>query len=98
MKILLAGATGAIGRVLAPLLVQDGHDVAGTTRSPAKVAMVRSLGMRPVVLDAFDRESVFAVVKVERPDAVIHQLTDLSALDLAANARLRVEATRNLVD
>jgi len=33
-----------------------------------------------------------------RPDAVIHQLTDLATFDLAANTRVRVEGTRNLVD
>lgn len=98
VRIFLAGATGAIGRALVPLLVSAGHDVAGTTRFPPKAAQIQSLGARPVVLDVFDRDAVFASIRAERPDAIIHQLTDLSAFDLAANARLRVTGTRNLVD
>jgi uncharacterized protein YbjT (DUF2867 family) len=37
MKILLAGASGAIGRRLVPLLVASGHDVAATTRTAGKL-------------------------------------------------------------
>lgn len=98
MKILLAGATGAIGRLLLPLLVEAGHQVAGTTRRTARSAEIAAAGGRPVVLDALDREAVFAALRAERPDAVIHQLTDLSQRDFAANSRLRIEGTRNLVD
>jgi uncharacterized protein YbjT (DUF2867 family) len=36
MKIFLAGATGAVGRRLVPLLLKAGHHVIGTTRSAAK--------------------------------------------------------------
>jgi nucleoside-diphosphate-sugar epimerase len=50
------------------------------------------------VVDALDRAGMFAVLHAELPDVVIHQLTDLSGRDFAANARLRVEGTRNLVD
>lgn len=98
MKIFLAGASGAIGRQLVPLLVEAGHEVAGTTRSPEKAGLLRTLGARPVVVDVLDREGLFEVLRAERPDAVIHQLTDLSVWDYAANTRLRVEGTRNLVD
>ena len=98
MKVLLAGATGAIGRLLLPLLVDAGHQVSGTTRSAARSQRIAAAGGRPVVLDALDREAVLAALRAERPDVVIHQLTDLSRRDFAANARLRVEGTRNLVD
>lgn len=98
MKIFLAGATGAIGRVLLPLLVEAGHSVVGTTRSADKLASIAALGGEPVVADAFDREAVFAAVRAARPDVVMHQLTDLAGLDVASNSRLRIEGTRNLVD
>jgi nucleoside-diphosphate-sugar epimerase len=98
MKIFLAGATGAIGRLLVPLLVNARHEVTGTTRSAAKIGQITALGARPVIMDALDRDGVFAALKAERPEVVIHQLTDLAGRDFAANTRLRIDGTRNLVD
>ena len=62
MKVFVAGATGALGRALVPLLVADGHDVVGMTRSASKQDLVRSLGARPVVADALDPEAVAQAV------------------------------------
>lgn len=98
MKILVAGATGVVGRRLLPLLVKAGHDVSGTTRRAGKAAAIRSLGARPILVDVFDRDSLIAAVAATRPEVVIHQLTDLAEQDFAANARIRLEGTRNLVD
>jgi nucleoside-diphosphate-sugar epimerase len=98
LKILLAGATGVIGRLLLPMLVEAGHEVAGTTRSENKQEQITALGGRPMVMDALDRDAVFAILQSERPDAVIYQLTDLSSRDWAANSRLRTEGSRNVVD
>lgn len=98
MKILLAGAGGVIGRALAPLLVQAGHEVAGTTRRTDRLGEIAALGARPVVADALDRRGVFDLVAAERPDVVMHQLTDLSSRDYAGNARIRIEGTRHLID
>ncbi|MFG1856459.1 NAD-dependent epimerase/dehydratase family protein [Actinomadura geliboluensis] len=98
MKILLAGATGVVGRRLIPLLVQAGHEVAGTTRRSDRAGLLRDLGAAPVVVDMLDGRAVRDAVAAERPDAVIHQLTDLSAEDFDANSRLRIAGTRHLVD
>jgi nucleoside-diphosphate-sugar epimerase len=98
MRIFLAGAGGAIGRRLTPLLVEAGHAVAGTTRRSERAATLRALGARPVVLDVRDAATVREALLEERPDVVIHQLTDLSAEDFAANGDLRVDGTRNLVE
>jgi nucleoside-diphosphate-sugar epimerase len=98
MKIFLAGASGVVGRSLIPLLRAQGHTVSGTTRDPSKAELLRSLGAEPVVVDVYNRDSVFAAVRDARPDALIHQLTDLTRLDFAATARVRIEGTRNLVD
>ncbi|GHO65154.1 dTDP-glucose 4,6-dehydratase [Ktedonobacter sp. SOSP1-52] len=98
MKILLVGAAGVIGRRLIPLLVESGYEVIGTTRAIEKREMLQKLGAFPVVVDVFDREELFKTMREVRPDVVIHQLTDLSMRDLAANARIRREGTRNLVD
>lgn len=105
-RIFLAGASGAIGRQLAPLLVADGWTVVGTTRSADKVDLLRRMGVEAVVVDAFDAAALRNAVTEFEPDIVIHQLTDLPhALEaskmtaaLIRNARLRDEGTRNLVE
>ena len=76
-KIFLAGAAGAIGRRLVPLLRQADHEVFGTTRAAARAETLRALGARPVVVDAFDLAALRDAVGAARPDVVIHQLTDL---------------------
>lgn len=98
MKVFLAGATGVVGRLLLPLLVEAGHEVVGTTRRAEKTKQITAAGGQPVVADALDREAMFAALRAERPDVVIHQLTDLSERDFSGNSRLRIEGTRNLVD
>lgn len=78
MKIVVAGATGAIGRVLVPQLVARGHEVVGMTTSASKQALLRSLGARPVVADALDADSVAQAVASAEPEVIVHQLTALS--------------------
>jgi nucleoside-diphosphate-sugar epimerase len=105
MRIFLAGAGGAIGRRLTPLLRAAGHTVIGTTRSPDKAQAVAALGAEPVVVDVFDAPALERAVKAAAPEIVMHQLTDLPfspgtpqyAEGLARNSRLRIEGTRNLV-
>ena len=101
----LAGATGAIGRRVAPLFVAAGWRVVGTTRSSDKAPMLREWGVEPVVVDVFDAAALRAALEAVRPQVVMHQLTDLPpGLDPARmaeasqrNARIRDEGTRNLV-
>jgi uncharacterized protein YbjT (DUF2867 family) len=50
MRVFLAGATGAVGRRLVPLLVGAGHEITGTTRSVAKAEQLRASGITPAVL------------------------------------------------
>ena len=71
MKVFLAGGTGAIGRRLIPQLVAAGHEVAATTRFDEKASVLRSLGARPLVLDALDADAVTRAVGDFAPDAVI---------------------------
>ncbi|MEO3873456.1 NAD(P)-dependent oxidoreductase [Nonomuraea sp. B12E4] len=97
-RIFLAGATGVVGRRLVPLLVAGGHQVTALTRRPGRTDTLRSLGAEPVVADAHDRAGLAAAVREAAPDVVLHQLTDLAAGDMAANAALRRAGTRNLVD
>lgn len=105
-RIFLAGATGAIGQRLIPLLRAAGHQVAGATRFEAKAAALRTFGAEPVVVDVFEADALKQAVRAAKPDIVIHQLTDLPpGLDptkmtdaIGRNARIREEGTRNLID
>ena len=103
MRVFLAGASGVIGIRLLPLLVGQGHVVAAMTRTSAKAERLRQLGGEPVVCDVFDAERLAGAVTRFRPDAVMHQLTDLpdrlDELDAGAaeNDRIRSEGTRNLI-
>ena len=104
MKVFLAGATGALGKRLIPLLIEQGHTVVGTTRSEDKAALLWDLGAKPVVVDALDRAAVIAAVAAEKPDAIIHQLTALANADFRRfektfelTDRLRTEGIDNLL-
>ena len=106
MRIFLAGAAGAIGKRIVPLLLEAGHHVVGTTRSTAKADALLAAGVQPVVVDVFNASALSRAVSAARPDIMVHQLTDLPpSLDPARmaegtrrNARTRREGTRNLVD
>ena len=98
MRIFIAGGSGVLGRALIPLLRTAGHEVTATTRTQARAEVIRRLGATPAVVDAFDRDAVFAAVQRARPEAIVHLLTDLGTGDSASNASLRTRGTRNLVD
>jgi nucleoside-diphosphate-sugar epimerase len=103
MRIFFAGASGVIGVRLLPLLVAAGHEVAGMTRSRGKIAELRALGAEPVLCDVYDADALREAVVLYRPEAVMHQLTDLpdDAAKLpelsARNDRMLGEGTRNLL-
>ena len=77
MKVLLAGATGAIGRPLVRRLVDAGHEVVALTRTPGKVAALDEAGARGVVCDVCDRQALFAIARDMQPDVVLDETTDL---------------------
>lgn len=105
-RIFVAGATGAIGKRLVPLLVGAGHQVTGMTRDPGKAAQLAAAGATPAVADVYDAVALEAAVAAALPEIVVHQLTDLpSAMNPALlaeyfprNARIRIEGTSNLVE
>ncbi|WP_269757313.1 NAD(P)-dependent oxidoreductase [Streptomyces sp. CNZ748] len=98
MHVLVAGATGAVGRLLVPMLLNAGHQVTGVSRSASGLEQVRRMGASAVQADALDRDGMRNAVVPTEPDAVVHQLTALSNADGEATNRLRKEGTRNLVD
>jgi len=105
VKIFIAGASGAIGRRLTPILLAAGHDVSGMTRAPQTAHQFEAAGIYAVVADVFDADALKRAVTRAMPDIVIHQLTDLPrdfdetkiAAAYPRNARIRTEGTRNLV-
>jgi nucleoside-diphosphate-sugar epimerase len=104
MRVFVAGGTGVVGRSLVPLLVERGHDVTATTRTPAKAEELRALGAEPVVVDALDPAALRRVVLDAQPETLVHQLTALSGIDyrrfdrsFATTNALRTHATDALL-
>jgi nucleoside-diphosphate-sugar epimerase len=109
MRVFVAGGAGVIGRRLVPQLTARGHQVTATTTSPARLELLAELGAQGVMMDGLDAVSVGAAVAAARPDAIVHQMTALSAAhagkpDLrhadrffAATIRLRTEGTDHLL-
>ena len=105
MRVFVAGASGAIGSRLVPQLVERGHEVVGSSRSPAKSERLAAQGAEPIVLDLLDPDAVRKAVTTVRPNAIIHQATALSGLSdfknpdkaFAETNRLRTEGTDALL-
>src|SRR6476661_10816583 len=105
MRILVAGAAGALGKQLVPRLVEAGHRVTGLTRSPSKQQLLWDLGAEPVIADALDADAVAQAVAQADPEVIVHELTALSgSLDVrhfdrsfALTNRLRTEGTDHLL-
>jgi nucleoside-diphosphate-sugar epimerase len=105
MRVLVAGATGAIGQRLVPQLVAKGHEVVATTRSPEKLELLRRLGAEPVLMDGLDALEVGKAVARAGPDAIVHQMTALAGMSdlrrfdrgFAVTNELRTKGTDNLL-
>jgi 2-alkyl-3-oxoalkanoate reductase len=106
MKVFLAGASGAIGSRLIPLLLARGDEVVAITRSGAKRDALSAAGAAAIVVDALDRGAVVNALVRVKPDVVIHQLTGLTGVsdfrrfdrEFALTNRLRTEGTDNLLE
>ena len=105
MRVLVIGASGAIGARLVPRLRQRGHEVIGTFRSPAHAERVRALGATAVALDLLDAGAVSKTILDIKPEAIIHQATALADAGFSRNLdrtfaqtnRLRTEGTDTLL-
>ena len=105
MRVFVAGASGAIGTRLVRQLIDAGHEVIGSSRSPGNVERVRSLGAKPVVLDLLDPPAVLRAVIEAEPDAIVHEATALADArfsrkfdrTFAQTNRLRTEGTDALL-
>jgi 2-alkyl-3-oxoalkanoate reductase len=105
MRVLVVGASGAIGTRLVPQLIGQGHEVIGTFRSAGNAERVRALGAEPVALDLLDAGATRQAVLQTRPEAIIHQATALANMRFSRNLdrgfattnRLRTEGTDALL-
>ena len=105
MRVFVAGANGAVGRRLVPMLVARGHEVTGTTTSEKSKEAVRAMGATPVVVDGLDAAGIGEAVARAEPDAIIHEMTALSGAPdfrhfdrwFALTNRLRTEGTEHLL-
>jgi nucleoside-diphosphate-sugar epimerase len=96
MRILLAGATGVLGRAALPHLAR--HEIAGLTRSPGKLESLQDLGAQPVLCDVYDYETLLRMTRRFRPRVVANFLTALSNGSAEANNRVRREGGANLLN
>ena len=105
MRVFVAGASGAIGTRLVPQLIERGHEVIGSSRSPEKAERLRALGAKPIALDLLDARAVRKAMLEAAPDAIVHQVTALAGARFGRNFdrtfaqtnRLRTEGTDNLL-
>lgn len=105
MKIFVAGATGAIGKSLVPMLISGGHCVTGMIRSKNKASELESQGATAIVADGLDANAVAVAVERARPDVIIHEMTAIPpvfdprkfAEQLHMTNRLRTEGADNLL-
>jgi nucleoside-diphosphate-sugar epimerase len=105
MRVFVAGATGAVGSRLVPLLASAGHSVVGLTRTPAKADAIGRAGAEAAVADALNRAAIVAAVASAKPDVIVHAMTSLGAANdlrrfdqaFAVTNRLRTEGLNNLL-
>ena len=96
MRVLVVGASGAIGTRLVPQSIGRGHEVVGTSTSARGARRVRALGARPVVLDLLDPPAVHDAVRTAAPDAIVHEATALAAVRFSRHLDRAFAATNRL--
>jgi nucleoside-diphosphate-sugar epimerase len=102
MRVLVAGASGAIGMPLVRMLRDAGHQVIAIHRAPSGRDRLAAAGAVPVRADVLDGTSLARALKGEHADAVISELTALKKTplrhsDMTRTNQLRVAGTANLL-
>lgn len=105
MRIFVAGATGAVGTHLIPLLVDAGHDVIGMTHTPQNAQVIERAGASAAIADGLDADAVRTAVLAAKPEVIVHQMTALNGMTdirrfdhtFARSNRLRTEGLDHLL-
>jgi 2-alkyl-3-oxoalkanoate reductase len=102
MKVLVAGASGAIGQPLVAELIRQGHTVTGISRSIDRLAHLARLGAHILAVDVFDAAAVEWALRESEAEAVIDELTSLPRTPaeihdaLPGDRKVRIEGGGNL--
>jgi 2-alkyl-3-oxoalkanoate reductase len=96
MKVLVAGATGAIGRPLVSALIDAGHEVIGMSSSENGARSLRENGAEGEVANVLDENAVLALLRRVKPDAVIEELTSLPKRYTPEEMRAAADRDRNV--
>lgn len=107
LRVLVAGATGVVGRTLLPLLQERKHHVIALARNPERARQLRAQvgatdGMADLaVADVLDAPALLREMTRVAPDVVVCQVSGFRVADFASGlqetARLHEIGARNLV-
>jgi len=105
MRVMVIGATGAVGTPLVRQLLEAGHEVIGTSRSEDRAKQLGLLGAHPLVLDALDVLAVRTSVAAAAPEAIVYQATGLAGVRIlrsldkpfAVTNKLRTDGIDNVL-
>ena len=102
MRVLVAGASGAIGMPLVRLLRDAGHEVIAIHRAPEGAQRLGAAGAVPVQADVLDPRGLGKALGGQEADAVIAELTALKKIpvrhgDMVLTNKLRSKGTTNLL-
>ncbi len=106
MNVFVAGPRSVVGRRLVPGLLEAAHDVIGLSRTAQGARALESLGIRGVTGDVLDRERMFEVLGVERPEVVVFEVSGIpdqlapghTRDQFARSVLIRTAGVRNVVD
>ncbi|HCZ8749883.1 TPA: NAD(P)-dependent oxidoreductase [Staphylococcus aureus] len=97
-KIFVTGATGLIGIKLVQRLKEEGHEVAGFTTSENGQQKLAAVNVKAYIGDILKADTIDQALADFKPEIIINQITDLKNVDMAANTKVRIEGSKNLID
>ncbi|MCJ0950805.1 NAD-dependent epimerase/dehydratase family protein [Mammaliicoccus sciuri] len=97
-KIFVTGATGLIGTKLTKRLIEEGYEVAGLTTSEKGKEKLDNAGVKAYIGNILEYDTIEKSIGDFKPDIIMNEITDLKQVDMAANTKVRIEGTRNLVE
>ena len=98
VKIFVTGATGLIGTKLTQRLLEEGYDVAGFTTSEQGKQRLEAANVKAYIGDILKADTIEAAIADSQPEIIINQITDLKKVDMAANTKVRIDGSKNLID